>query len=155
MSTQRSSRLGASPLSALMGEAPVSPPMPEVAGQGGSAETPILKEVALSKVPPVEELAPTLKAHDGAEERLLVVAELPRPARPSGPKVAATPVRSEKRRKLTTRLDTKLYDEIQDATYWVPGLSVQKLIEDAVRTELKKIRKRDNGGAEFESRPKR
>lgn len=70
-------------------------------------------------------------------------------ARSSRP--AAPPARVQKTR-ATFHLPVDLLEEARDVVYWVPGLTMATLTEEALRREIQRIKDVRNAGEDFPTR---
>lgn len=58
----------------------------------------------------------------------------------------------ERKTRATFHLPVELLEEARDAVYWVPGLTMASLTEEALRKELRRIKEARNGGKDFPRR---
>lgn len=61
------------------------------------------------------------------------------------------PVRTQKTR-ATFHLPVELLEEARDVVYWVPGLTMANLTEEALRREIQRVKAVRNNGENFPSR---
>lgn len=71
------------------------------------------------------------------------------PAAPRSSRLA--PARAQKTR-ATFHLPVDLLEEARDIVYWVPGLTMASLTEEALRREIQRIKDARNNGDNFPSR---
>lgn len=95
---------------------------------------------------PFEAVIPGSKEND--KEQVLAKGSRP----PSSPRSSrSVPSRSQKTR-ATFHLPVDLLDEARDVVYWVPGLTMANLTEEALKREIQRIKDVRNNGENFPSR---
>ena len=62
------------------------------------------------------------------------------------------PVARVQKTRATFHLPVDLLEETRDVVYWVPGLTMANLTEEALRREIQRIKDVRNAGEEFPSR---
>ena len=62
------------------------------------------------------------------------------------------PVARVQKTRATFHLPVDLLEETRDVVYWVPGLTMTNLTEEALRREIQRIKDVRNAGEEFPSR---
>lgn len=70
---------------------------------------------------------------------------------PASRSARSTPARTQKTR-ATFHLPVELLEEARDVVYWVPGLTMANLTEEALRREIQRIKDARNNGENFPSR---
>jgi hypothetical protein len=83
------------------------------------------------------------------ESRREQSAEASQPASPRSSRSAPAGVRKTR---ATFHLPIDLLEEARDVVYWVPGLTMANLTEEALRREIQRIKDVRNGGENFPSR---
>jgi hypothetical protein len=94
---------------------------------------------------PLDAVIPGSGGSDRKQERTNV-------SRPAAPRLSRTaPARVQKTR-ATFHLPIDLLEEARDVVYWVPGLTMANLTEEALRREIQRIKDVRNDGQDFPTR---
>ena len=94
---------------------------------------------------PLDAVIPGSEDSDREQQRATV-------SRPTSTRSSrSAPERTQKTR-ATFHLPIDLLEEARDVVYWVPGLTMANLTEEALRREIKRIKDVRNAGENFPSR---
>ncbi len=94
---------------------------------------------------PLDAVIPGSKENDRKQHDATV-------SRPTSPRSSrSTPERAQKTR-ATFHLPIDLLEEARDVVYWVPGLTMANLTEEALRREIQRIKDVRNDGVNFPNR---
>ena len=73
-------------------------------------------------------------------------------SRPASPRLSRTAPAGGQKTRATFHLPIDLLEEARDVVYWVPGLTMANLTEEALRREIQRVKDVRNDGQEFPTR---
>ncbi len=73
-------------------------------------------------------------------------------SRPTSTRSSRSAPEGTQKTRATFHLPIDLLEEARDVVYWVPGLTMANLTEEALRREIKRIKDARNNGENFPSR---
>ena len=73
-------------------------------------------------------------------------------SRPASPRSARSGQAGVQKTRATFHLPINLLEEARDIVYWVPGLTMANLTEEALRREIQRIKDVRNDGEDFPNR---
>jgi hypothetical protein len=94
---------------------------------------------------PLDAVIPGSGGSDRKQERTNV-------SRPAAPRLSRTAPAKVQKTRATFHLPIDLLEEARDVVYWVPGLTMANLTEEALRREIQRIKDVRNDGQDFPTR---
>jgi hypothetical protein len=132
--------------------------LPFAAEEQSATPPPAVAEAPTEQVPPDAEglSTPVTPATPEHVEPLRVeshpvTAEAPRPkSKPATPAEPSSPQAANRRVRFSANVAVSIKERAENASYWIPGMTISAITEVALERELRRLEKEHNDGKPFE-----